>query len=60
MTKADIGKPREKPKSKPKLTDTARHKRFVNMAHEVEADESLGAFDRAFERVMPLKSPKGP
>jgi hypothetical protein len=47
-------KPRPTPKikPKPKLTDAERHKRFVEMAHEVEADESQDAFDRAFERVV--------
>ncbi len=39
---------------KPKLTDAERHKRFVDMAHEVEADENPEAFDRAFEKVVLL------
>ena len=41
------------PKSKPKikLTDAERHKRFVAMAREVEADESPKSFDRAFAKV---------
>lgn len=39
---------------KPKLTDAERHKRFVEMAREVEADESPQAFDRAFMRVAQL------
>ncbi len=38
-------------KSRPKLTDTERHKRFVDMAHEVKAEEGPEAFDRAFDRV---------
>jgi hypothetical protein len=38
-------------KPKPKLTDAERHKRFVDMAHEVEADESPAAFDRAFDKI---------
>jgi hypothetical protein len=38
-------------KSKPKLTDAERHKRFVEMAREVEASESPKAFDRAFKTV---------
>jgi hypothetical protein len=37
---------------KPKLSDEARHKRFVDVAREVEADESKEAFDRAFERIV--------
>ncbi len=37
-----------RPSAKPGLTDRERHKRFVEMANEVEASE---AFDRAFERV---------
>lgn len=44
---------------KPKLTDAERHKRFVDMAREVEADESTKAFDRAFAKVVtkPRKAP---
>ena len=38
-------------KKKPKLTDAERHKRFVEMAREVEASESPEAFDKAFKRV---------
>lgn len=57
MAKAVTGKPKGKAKHKPKLTSKERHKRFVDMAHEVEADESSEAFDRAFERVIPSSSP---
>jgi hypothetical protein len=42
-------------KPKPKLTDAERHKRFVDMAHEVGADESSESFDQAFDKVV---SPK--
>jgi hypothetical protein len=41
---------------KPKLTDAQRHKRFVEMAREVEASESPKAFDRAFKRVISTQS----
>ena len=41
-----------KPKAKPKLTDAERHARFVEMAREVEVDESPEAVDRAFDRVV--------
>jgi hypothetical protein len=34
-----------------RLTDAERHERFVAMAKEVQADDSLGAFDEAFSRV---------
>lgn len=44
-------------KTKPKLTAAERHKRFVDMAHEVGADESPEAFDRAFKRVIPTGAP---
>ena len=47
-----------KPKAKPKLTDADRHARFVEMAREVEVDESPGAFDRAFDKV--IRPPKNP
>jgi len=46
-----------KPK-KPPLTDAERHQRFVDMAREVEVDESPGAFDRAFAKVVPPPKPK--
>jgi len=38
-------------KSKPKLTDAERHKRFVAMAREVEASDKHKDFDTAFKRV---------
>lgn len=41
---------------KPKLTDAERHKRFVEMAREVEADETPESFERAFRKVT--KPPK--
>jgi hypothetical protein len=36
---------------KPKLTDAERHKRFVEMAREIEASEDAEAFDQAFDKV---------
>jgi hypothetical protein len=37
----------------------AQHKRFIDMAREVEVDEQEGAFDKAFERVKDkAKAPK--
>jgi hypothetical protein len=39
-------------KTKPKLTDAERHKRFVEMAREVGASDDPKAFDRAFKRVV--------
>jgi len=51
MQKKTPAKPAPKTTTKPKLTDAERHKRFVDMAHEVEADESPEAFDRAFDSV---------
>jgi hypothetical protein len=50
--KCGDGKPRRKPKPKPKLSDEARHKRFVEMTREVDADEASEAFDRAFHSVV--------
>ncbi len=37
---------------KPKLTDVERHKRFVEMAREVEADETIEGGERAFRKVV--------
>lgn len=33
--------------------DPEQSKRFIDMAREVEVDETPGAFDRAFEKVLP-------
>jgi hypothetical protein len=49
-------KPKPKPKP-PKLTDAERHARFVEMAREVGVDESPGAFDRAFDKVIKRAPP---
>ena len=38
-----------------KLTDAERHKRFVDMAKEVEASEDPKDFERAFEKVASRK-----
>lgn len=43
---------------KPRNDDAAEYQRFLDMAREVEADETPGALDRAFEKVIrpgPLK-----
>jgi hypothetical protein len=42
-------------KPKPKLTDAERHARFVETARQVEVDESEGAFDLAFDKVVKSK-----
>jgi hypothetical protein len=39
-------------KDKPKLTDAERHKRFVDLAREVEASEDPKDFDEAFGKVV--------
>ncbi len=39
----------------PKLTDAERHKRFVDMAKEVEASEDPKDFEKAFDKVAPAK-----
>lgn len=50
----------KKPVSKPKLTDTDRHKRFVEMAREVGASDKPEDFDKAFKRVASVKGAKKP
>jgi len=45
---------------KPKLTDVERHKRFVEMAREIEASESPKAFDKAFKSVASRKLEPAP
>ena len=44
-------------KPKPQPDDPEQLKRFIDMAREVEADESEGALDRAFEKVIKSPSP---
>ena len=44
-------------KPAPKLTDAQRHKRFVEMARQVQASEDPKDFEKAFNRVVPTKSP---
>ena len=39
--------------------DTEQSRRFIDMARELEADESPGATDRAFERVTGQRLPPG-
>ncbi len=46
-----MAEPKTKRKPAPKLTDAERHKRFVDMAKEVEASEKPDDFDRAFKKV---------
>lgn len=54
------------PKRKPKISEAERHKRFVDMAREIEADETPEAFEQAFDSVIgappavPTKSRKSP
>ena len=45
--------------SAPKPDNPEQHKRFIDMAREVEVDEREGGFDRAFERIADkTKAPK--
>jgi hypothetical protein len=43
---------------KPKLTDADRHKRFVDMARQVEASNDPKAFEKAFKKVASAKKKK--
>jgi hypothetical protein len=61
MTSRGSRMPKEKskksPAKKPPLSDTERHKRFLDAAKEADADEDSEAFDRAFSKVVsPPKS----
>ena len=51
--KKTVAKP--KAATKPKLTDEERHKRFVDMAHDVGADEAPEVFEKAFQTVVKQK-----
>jgi hypothetical protein len=47
--------PRKPPRPR-QTTDPEQHKRFIDMAREVEVDETPGAFDRAFRKVVPART----
>lgn len=47
-----------KREKKPKLTDAERHKRFLDMALEVEASDDPRDFDKAFDKIVSSKQPK--
>ena len=47
-------------KPAPNADDPAESRRFIDMAREVEADETPGATDRAFEKVIRPTHPSGP
>lgn len=57
-----MAEPKTKRKPAPKLTDAERHKRFVDMAKEVEASERQEDFDKAFKKVASVikEPPKHP
>ena len=57
MAKVGTGNPKAKAKPKPKLTDAERHKRFVDMAHEVEAEESPEVIRFRFRESRRLEIP---
>jgi hypothetical protein len=49
----------QKPPSR-KIEDKEQYERFREFAREVEADESVEAFDRAFKKIVPPKpKPEG-
>jgi hypothetical protein len=43
----------DKPELPPEADDPEQSRRFIDMAREVEADETPGATDRAFDKVIP-------
>jgi len=45
-------------KSKPKLTDAERHKRFVETARKVEASDDPEDFDKTLKTIASHKDPK--
>jgi hypothetical protein len=49
--------PTRKPAPPPNADDPEQSRRFIDMAREVEADETPGATDRAFDRVLKPSSP---
>lgn len=55
MTRKSPQKPKQ---PKPKLTAAERHKRFVDMAREVEASDDPKDFDKAFDKIVSPKPHK--
>ena len=48
-----------KVEKKQKSTDSEQHRRFVEMAREVEASDDPKDFDRAFKTIARLKTTSG-
>jgi hypothetical protein len=48
MTKS----PKSQPKPKPRQDDPAQSRRFIDMAREVEADESPEALEQALRKII--------
>lgn len=51
--------PGRKPVPPPNADDLEQSRRFIDMAREVETDETPGATDRAFDRVIPTPRTHG-
>ncbi len=51
MAKPPAEKPKAKAEKKPKLTDAERRKRFVDMAHEVDALEEPSNFGEIVKKI---------
>jgi hypothetical protein len=45
-------------KPSPPPDDPEQSKRFIDTAREIETDESPEAFERAFKKVVPPKTPR--
>jgi len=54
--KATKAKPKRKP-PKPQAASAVQHKRFVEAAREIGADETGAEFERAFRKIVPPKMP---
>ena len=52
MVRASMAKNAAPRPKRPHLTDADRHKRFVETAIEVGADERAEAFDRVFAQIV--------
>lgn len=47
-------------KPNPPPDDSEQSKRFIDMAHEVEAEQTKEEFERAFKKIAPRKSEPKP
>jgi hypothetical protein len=56
----NMATPKKQKTKTPKLSDTERHKRFVDTARNVEASEKSADFERVFKKIVTRKNKASP